>query len=89
MLLLLRGERSLFSKFWMMIGSWLINTNRQFYRRPLMPIFGQVDPPSSDNTAGEFADGIKQQVETAGWPCGDYNDDDDYDDDDNGCNIKI
>ena len=45
-----------------------------------MPIFGQVDPPSSDNTAGEFADGIKQQVETAGWPCGDYNDDDDYDD---------
>ena len=41
-----------------------------------MPIFGQVDPPSSDNTAGEFADGIKQQVETAGWPCGDYNDDD-------------
>ena len=54
-----------------------------------MPIFGQVDPPSSDNTAGEFADGIKQQVETAGWPCGDYNDDDDYDDDDNGCNIKI
>ena len=45
-----------------------------------MPIFGQVDPPSSDNTAGEFADGIKQQVETAGWPCGDYNDDDDDDD---------
>ena len=41
-----------------------------------MPIFGQVDPPSSDNTAGEFADGIKQQVETAGWPCGDYDDDD-------------
>ena len=40
-----------------------------------MPIFGQVDPPSSDNTAGEFADGIKQQVETAGWPCGDYDDD--------------
>ena len=47
-----------------------------------MPIFGQVDPPSSDNTAGEFADGIKQQVETAGWPCGDYNDDGDGDDDD-------
>ena len=52
-----------------------------------MPIFGQVDPPSSDNTAGEFADGIKQQVETAGWPCGDYDDRDDdgggdYDDDD-------
>ena len=51
-----------------------------------MPIFGQVDPPSSDNTAGEFADGIKQQVETAGWPCGDYDGDDDdggdYDDDD-------
>ena len=47
-----------------------------------MPIFGQVDPPSSDNTAGEFADGIKQQVETAGRPCGDYNDDDDDDDDD-------
>ena len=50
-----------------------------------MPIFGQVDPPSSDNTAGEFADGIKQQVETAGWPCGDYDGDDDdggdYDDD--------
>ena len=47
-----------------------------------MPIFGQVDPPSSDNTAGEFADGIKQQVETAGWPCGDYSDDDEDEDDD-------
>ena len=46
-----------------------------------MPIFGQVDPPSSDNTAGEFADGIKQQVETAGRPCGDYSDDDNDDDD--------
>ena len=45
-----------------------------------MPIFGQVDPPSSDNTAGEFADGIKQQVETAGRPCGDYSDDDNDDD---------
>ena len=46
-----------------------------------MPIFGQVDPPSSDNTAGEFADGIKQQVEIAGRPCGDYSDDDNDDDD--------
>ena len=42
---------------------WLINTNRQFYRGPLMPIFGHVAPPIADNTAWEFADHIKQ-VET-------------------------
>ena len=38
-----RQTWSKFGRWWS--WCWLINTNRQFYRRPLLPIFGHVDPP--------------------------------------------